>query len=135
LFTFGPANELDAVGCSGQSVTLPQGEFSGLMLLATGIEGNQASETFIVKYSDGTSAKFVQSFSDWFTPQKYAGESEGVAMAYRNFDNGTKDQRTFNLYAYHFVLNPAKIVKGIVLPNDSHVVVLAATLLPVKGTD
>ena len=133
LFTFGPANELDAVGCSGQSVTLTQGKFSGLMLLATGIEGNQASETLTVKYTDGTSTKFTQSFSDWFTPQKYARESEGVAMAYRNFDNGTKDQRTFNLYAYQFALNAAKSVRSITLPNDSHVVVLAGTLLPVKG--
>jgi len=31
LFDFGPANELDAVGCSGQSVALPEGQFSGLM--------------------------------------------------------------------------------------------------------
>jgi hypothetical protein len=133
LFTFGPANELDAVGCSGQTVTLTQGKFSGLMLLATGIEGNQKSETLTVKYTDGTSTKFTQSFSDWFTPQKYSGESEGVAMAYRNFDNGTKDQRTFNLYAYTFTLNPAKSVRSITLPNDTHVVVLAATLVPVKA--
>jgi hypothetical protein len=132
LFTFGPANQLDAVGCSGQSVTLTQGKFSSLMLLATGIEGKQASETLTVKYTDGTSTKFTQSFSDWFTPQKYTGESEGVAMAYRNFDNGTKDQRTFNVYAYTFALNPAKSVKSVTLPSDTHVVVLAATLVPVK---
>jgi len=132
LFTFGPANELDAVGCSGQTVTLTPGTFSSLMLLATGIEGNQASKTLTVKYTDGTSTKFTQSFSDWFTPKKYSGESEGVAMAYRNFDNGTKDRRTFNLYAYTFTLNPAKSVKSVTLPNDTHVVVLAATLLPVK---
>ena len=133
LFTFGPANELDAVGCSGQTVTLTSGKYSALMLLATGIEGNQASETLTVKYTDGTSTKFTQSFSDWYTPQKYTGESEGVAMAYRNFDNGTKDERTFNLYAYTFALNPAKTVKSVTLPSDSHVVVLAATLVPVKG--
>jgi hypothetical protein len=133
LFTFGPADELDAVGCSGQTVALTSGKYSALMLLATGIEGNQASETLTVKYTDGTSTKFTQSFSDWYTPQKYTGESEGVAMAYRNFDNGTKDERTFNLYAYTFALNPAKSVKSITLPNDTHVVVLAATLLPVKG--
>jgi hypothetical protein len=132
LFTFGPANALDAVGCSGQTVTLTQGMFSSLVLLATGIEGNQASQTVTVKYTDGTSTKFTQSFSDWFTPQKYTREAEGVAMAYRNFDNGTKDQRTFNLYAYTFALNPAKSVKSVTLPNDSHVVVLAATLVPVK---
>ncbi len=132
LFTLGPANELDAIGCSGQTVTLTSGKYSALMLLATGIEGNQASKTLTVKYSDGTSTRFTQSFSDWYTPQKYAGESEGVAMAYRNFDNGTKDQRTFNLYAYTFVLNPAKSVKSVTLPSDTHVVVLAGTLVPVK---
>jgi hypothetical protein len=134
LFDFGPANELDAVGCSGQSVTLPAGQFSGLLLLATGVEGNQTSETFTVTYTDGTISKFTQSFSDWFTPQKYAGESEGVAMAYRNYENGTKDNRTFNLYAYRFALKPAKVVQSVSLPNDTHVLVLAATLLPVSGS-
>ena len=130
LLNFGTADQLDAVGCSGQSITLPASKFSGLVLLATGIEGNQASETITVNYTDGTSSKFVQSFSDWFTPQKYPGESEGVAMAYRDFDNGTKDQRTFNLYAYRFALHPTKVVQSITLPNDTSVAVLAITLLP-----
>lgn len=130
LLKFGPAHELDAVGSSGQSVSLPQGQFSALMLFATGVEGNQTSQTLTVNYTDGSSAKFVQSFSDWFTPQKYHGESEGVAMAYRNFGNGTKDERTFSLYAYRLVLNPAKVVQSITLPNNSHILVLAATLLP-----
>ena len=130
LLDFGPANQLDAVGCSGQSVSLTQGKFSSLRLLATGVEGNQKSQTFTVKYTDGTTSKFTQSLSDWFTPQKYAGESEGVAMSYRNFDNGTKDQRTFNLYQYRFALNATKTVQTITLPNNSHVLVLAATLLP-----
>jgi hypothetical protein len=94
------------------------------------VEGNQTSETLTVNYTDGTSSQFTQSFSDWFTPQKFHGESEGVAMPYRNFDNGTKDRRTFSLYAYRFALNPAKVVQSISLPNDPHVLVLAATLLP-----
>ena len=130
LFDFGPANELDAVGSSGQSVPLPQGKFSGLLLLATGVEGSQTSETLTVNYTDGTSSQFVQSFSDWFTPQKFHGASEGVAMAYRNYENGTKDQRTFSLYAYRFALNPAKVVESVSLPNDPDVLVLAATLVP-----
>ena len=133
LFNFGPANELDAVSCTGQSVTLPQGKFSTLTLLATGVQGNQASQTVTVKYTDGTTSKFVQSFSDWFTPQKYSRESEGAAMSYRNLSNGTKDQRTFNLYAYQFPLNAAKTVKTVTLPNNKDVVVLAATLSPAKA--
>ena len=50
-------------------------------------------------------------------------------MAYRNFDNGTR-QRTFSLYEYRFALNPNKVVQSISLPNNSHVLVLAATLFP-----
>jgi hypothetical protein len=100
------------------------------VLLATGIEGSQASQTLTVTYTDGTSSQFVRSFSDWFSPQKFPGEYEAVAMAYRNFDNGTKDKRTFNLYAYHLALNPAKTVQSVTLPNNAHVLVLAATLLP-----
>jgi hypothetical protein len=130
LLDFGTANQLDAVGCTGQSVPLTQGKFSSLVLLATGVEGSQKSQSFTVKYSDGTSSTVVQSFSDWFTPQKFHGESEGVAMAYRNFDNGTKDQRTFSLYEYRFVLNATKTVQSITLPGNPHVLVLAATLLP-----
>ncbi|MGB7130450.1 MAG: hypothetical protein WBD59_06570 [Candidatus Sulfotelmatobacter sp.] len=128
LFDFGPANSPDAIGCAGQSVSLPAGEFSYLRLLATGVEGDQASQAFTVTYTDGTTSQFVQSLSDWYTPANYSGESEGVAMAYRNFDNGTKDQRTFNLYEYQFHLNKAKVVQSVTLPNNSHVLVLAATL-------
>jgi hypothetical protein len=39
LFNFGPANQLDTVACSGQAVSLPQGQYSSLMLFATGVEG------------------------------------------------------------------------------------------------
>src|SRR5437588_46753 len=54
LLDFGPANQLDAVGCSGQVVSLTQGKFSSLRLLATGVEGNQESQVFTVTYTDGT---------------------------------------------------------------------------------
>jgi hypothetical protein len=54
-------------------------------------------------------------------------------MAYRNIDNGTKDDRTFNLYAYWFSLEATKVVQSLTLPNDPDVVVLAATLLPVAA--
>ena len=129
LFDFGPANEPDAVGCGDQTVTLPQGKYSDLELLATAVNGNQSSQTFTVQYTDGSKQQFVQSFSDWFTPKNFPGESEGVAMPYRNFDDGTRDKRTFSLYAYRLVLNPNKVVQSITLPNDADVVVLAVTVV------
>jgi hypothetical protein len=130
LFDFGAAGQLDAVGCNGQTVSVPQGKFSGLVVLGTGVNGNQTSQTFIVHYTDGTSAGVAQNFSDWFTPQNFPRELEGVAMAYRNLDNGTKDKRTFNLYGYRFALNPAKTVQSVTLPTNASVLVLAATLVP-----
>jgi hypothetical protein len=130
LLDFGPVNSPDAVASTGQSISLPAGQFSTLMLLATGVEGSQVSQTFTANYTDGTSSKFTQSFSDWFTPQNFPHESEGVAMPYRNFDNGTKDKRTFNLYAYHFALNSAKTVQNVTLPDNLDVIVLAVTLVP-----
>jgi hypothetical protein len=130
LLDFGPANDPDAVAAEGQVFTLPAGQYSNLVLFATGVEGNQTSQTFTVTYTDSSTTNFTQSLSDWYTPQKYAGEQEGVAMAYRNFDNGTKDNRTFSLYEYRFALNKTKAVQSLTLPNNSHVVVLSATLVP-----
>ncbi len=128
-FKFGPANQLDAIGSNGQAVSLPQNKFSGLMLLATGVQGNQSSQTFTVNYTDGTSAQFTQSLSDWSTPQNFSGETEAVAMSYRNTANGTQSNGTFNLYAYTLALDSSKTVESVTLPDNPDVVVLAATLL------
>ena len=51
-------------------------------------------------------------------------------MSYRNFSNGTKDQRPFNLYSYRFVLDNTRTVQSLSLPNNAHVIVVAATLAP-----
>ena len=73
------------------------------------MEGAQSAQTITVNYTDGQSAQFAQSFSDWSTPQNFPGEAEGVAMSYRNLANGTKELGTFNLYAYQFALDSTKI--------------------------
>jgi hypothetical protein len=126
---FGPANQPDAVGCNGQSVSLPPGNFSGMLLLGTGVQGSQTSQTITVNYTDGTSAQFVQSFSDWSSPQNFPGEGEAVAMPYRNSADGSEDQGTVSLYAYEFAIDPTKVVQSVTLPNNPNVVVLAATLV------
>jgi F5/8 type C domain len=125
-FTLGPANARDAV--SSTTIPLPPGSYSTLAMLATAVNGNQPSQTFVVNYSDGSSSPFARSLSDWYTPQGYAGESEAVTMAYRDMSNGTQDNRTFYLYGYSFALNNAKTASSITLPSNSNVVVLAITL-------
>lgn len=128
-FQFGAANQPNAVGGTGQSVSLPAGHFPRLILLATGVQGNQTGQAVTVTYTDGTSTQFPQSFSDWFTPQNFPGETDAVVMPYRNFADGSQDQRPFSLYVYAFRLSANKTVKSITLPNNPDVLVLAATLL------
>ena len=125
-FSFGPANAPDAV--SGKTVPLPAGQFSTLKLLATAVNGNQASQSFTVTYTDGTTSLFKQSLSDWFTPQSYTGESKAMSMAYRDTSTGLRDNRTFLLYGYSFSLNASKKVSSITLPNNRNVVAVAISL-------
>jgi subtilase family serine protease len=135
-FNFGPANQLDAVYGTGTSISLPGGYYTNLEMLATGIEGNQASQTVTVTYTDGTSSSFTQSFSDWcsalngngcVSTGSNPGESVAVAMPYRDSAGGP-DNRVFYLYHYSFALNTNKSVQSLTLPNNRDVVVLAATL-------
>ena len=74
LFPLGPAETVDAV--SSKTIALPTGHDSTVNLLATAVNGNQANQTFLVTYTDGTSTSFRQSLSDWCSPQNFAGESQ-----------------------------------------------------------
>ena len=127
-FIIGAAGSSDVVSATGQTISLPAGQYASLQFLATAVSGNQANQTFTVKYSDGTTKTFTQSISDWFTPQNYAGESTAVPMSYRDNYDGTKDSRTFDVYGYSFSLDTTKTVSSITLPNDASVKLLSATL-------
>jgi hypothetical protein len=126
-FKFGPANLPDAVSATGLPISLPQHRYGTLLLLATGVQGSQ-TETVTINYTDGTSSVFHQNFSDWFSPQNFPLETVAVAMQYRDIFNGSQDDRTFNLYAYRFVLNHSKTVQSFTLSSNRDVIVLAATL-------
>ena len=133
-FAFGPAGSSDAVSAAGQSIALPAGNASALELLATGVNGGQPNQTFIVTYTDGTTATFTQSISDWAVPQGYAGETTVLTTAYRDTSGGTEQAGQFNVYEYTFALDPTKGVGSLTLPNDANVEVLAATLIPAGTT-
>lgn len=130
IFEFGPPNATDVVSAAGQTISLPAGSYSVLRMLATAVEGDQSSQQFTITYSNGASSTFTQSFSDWYTPQNYAGESEAVVMGHRNLSDGTADKRTFYLYGYSFNLNSTNPVQSLQLPADGNVVIAAISLVP-----
>src|SRR5262249_39357791 len=125
-FRLGPANAADVVDSA--TISLPSRPFSTLNMLAAAVNGNQASQTFTVTYTDGTSQSFTQSVSDWAHPQNFVGESIAVSMGHRDISDGTTQVRNVNVYAYSFALNTGKTVKSVTLPNNRNVVVLAITL-------
>ena len=125
-FTLGTVGTPNAT--SSTTIALPAGNGSTLNLLATAVNGNQRNQTFVVTYTDGTTASFTQSLSDWYTPQKYAGETKVSEMAYRIAPSGATDNRTFYLYGYSFALNSAKTVQSLTLPHNRNVVVLAVAV-------
>ena len=130
LFTFGPADNSNAVSCAGQTVPVTSGHYLALRLLATGVQGNQTSQRFVLTYGDGSTATITQSLSDWFTPQNYPGEAKAVPMGYRNTSGGSKDNRAFYLYGYSFPLDSSKTLVSIRLPANPNVEVLALALVP-----
>jgi hypothetical protein len=123
-FKLGAAGAYDAV--SNTTIALPAGQDSTVNLLATAVNGNQPNQTFIVTYTDGTTASFTQSLSDWYTPQRYGGETKVSEMAYRITASGATENGPFYLYGYSFAINSAKTVKSLTLPHNRNVVVLAA---------
>jgi ABC-type transport system involved in multi-copper enzyme maturation permease subunit len=131
-FNFGPANESDAVAAAGQPISLPQGQFATLQVLAAAVYGPELNQTLTVTYADGTTSSFTQSFSDWCSCNSNSGDQSGeslaVAMPYRGSRNGTQDNQESYLFGYAFALNPGKTVQSLTLPDNRNVVLLAATL-------
>ena len=144
LFSFGPPNSynltdshgyllsstnLNVVSATNQTIPLPAGNYTLLRMLATGVNGGQTSQSFVVKYSDGTSSTFTQSLSDWYNSSGYSGEVKAIGD-YRNGSDGNSDQRNFYLYGYAFKLNDTKVTQSIKLPNNVDVLVAAISLVP-----
>ncbi|HTW48264.1 MAG TPA: glycoside hydrolase family 76 protein [Acidobacteriaceae bacterium] len=127
-FILAAPNANNVIYGAGTAIPLPARSFNGLHILGTGVEGAQTAQTVTVRYTDGSASTFTQSFSDWFSPQHFPHEAEGVQMAYRDVYNGTEGNGPLNLYEYSFPLNSNKVVQSLTLPANRHVLVLAVTL-------
>jgi len=130
-FTIGSPNVANVIA-GGATIPLPAGSYSTLSLLGTGVNGQQANQVFTATYSDGTTATFTQSLSDWQPFSNYPGETTVASMSYRDVWNGTTNAGTFALYGYSFTLDPSKTLTSLTLPNNSNVIAVAITLLPVS---
>ena len=121
-FTYGPSNAVDAF--SNVSIPLTAGSFSSLNVLAFAVNGNQASQTFTIHYTNGTTSTATRSMSDWCSPQGYSGETTVKATAYRNTSTGGEDSTTCNVYGYTLPVTSGLTVSSVTIPANSNVIVL-----------
>ena len=121
-FTYGPSNAPDAF--NNVTIPLTAGSYSSLNILAYAINGGQASQTFTIHYTNGTTSTATQSISDWGIPQGYSGETKVVTMAYRNTNTGGETSYTSYVYGYTLPVNNSLTVSSISIPANGNVFVL-----------
>ena len=102
-------------------------------MLATGVKGAQPNQMFTVTYTDGTTARFTRSVSDWAFPQTARRRVHGAGDSLPRHRLGGRDAGPFRIYQYTFALDPTKVVRSLTLPVNANVEVFAATLVPAAG--
>jgi hypothetical protein len=127
IFSLGLPNVADAV--ANATIPLTSGKFSQLLMLASTAFGPYTS-TFVVKYSDSSTASTTLSMSDWYAPSYYANEVWVQSCTYRLNGSTYSYGSQFNVYGYAINLNNSKTVSSLTLPNNRDVVVLAINLMP-----
>lgn len=131
-FALGAGNRNDVVAANGQTIALPSGLFTTIALLGAAVFGPQAG-SFLVTYTDGTSAAVTLTLSDWvngFTGRGTAapGESIAATMPYTDYAGGTYGQTAY-VYGYTIPIAQGKTVKSLTLPNNGKIKILAVDLL------
>jgi YVTN family beta-propeller protein len=126
-FAMGPADQPDAV--RNKTIALTAKNRLGLSVLATAVDGNQADQTFMVTYSDGSTTTYTQSMSDWGQAQHYPDELIARNTADRITLTGARQAGVWDIYAYILPTDSSKQVVSLTLPNNQRVAVFAVNSL------
>ena len=131
-FALGPADADDVISAAGQTIALPAGRFDTIALLGASVFGPQTG-TFVVTYTDGTTASFSLTLSDWTGgdtgPGTTApGESIAAITPYTDQAAGTYRQPAY-VYGYTLPVAQGKALKSITLPSNSKIKILAMDLI------
>jgi hypothetical protein len=129
IFLLGPPSGLN--GASQTTLSLTQAKFSQLLMLA-GTAYGPITASFVVTYTDGSTATTSLQMSDWCN---YLGTSSNEVLVqqtpYRVYYNaGPSYGLSANVYGYTINLTNTKTVKSLTLPSARNVVVLAVDLAP-----
>ena len=109
----------NVVQASGQLIYMPAGDYTQIQLIGAAANGTQTDQAITVNFTDGTSATWTQTFSDWAstpTPGSVAGEAV-VNGGTRVNKLGNATNTTANVYGYSYAIPEGKTVQSLALPD------------------
>ncbi|MCL4514717.1 MAG: discoidin domain-containing protein [Firmicutes bacterium] len=111
---------------ASQSIPLPYGKFSSLRILGASTNGDKTG-TFYVTYTDGTTAEFNLTMTDWCGAARHG---EATALTFNHRHSQTADQIITNhVFGYTLNLDSSRAVSSVTFPGDNNMKVLAITLV------
>ena len=122
----GPKNVVQA---TGQTIIITAGDYANLFMIGACNDGSQ-TESITVNFTDGTSATWTQTFSDWeVTPTTFPTGEVLVNAGTQILQTGDESGQTANVYGYSYSIPDGKTVQSIVLPNNKAIGILGISLL------
>jgi hypothetical protein len=127
-------NQPDFAWGAGQTIEVT-GSGSVLTLAGAAVNGGQTHQQFTLTFTDGSTATWTQSLSDWCDPSAYANESIISTQPYLNTASGGTDATTNHIYSYGYTLPEGKTLESITLPNNPNVRIFGAALSDPMAVD
>ena len=131
------------VQANGQTIDLQSGDFSKLLMIGAGANGNQTDQAIYLNFSDGYSLRWTQSFTDWANDNgdnnnsppsgsTLASTNEALVATTSWVNQLGNNQPKYNrfVYGYSFDIPAGKTLESITLPNNSDVGILGTALIP-----
>ncbi len=117
-------------GASNVTVPLTSGKFSQLLMLASTGYGPISNASFVVNYSDGSTATSSFAMSNWLSSSSNPNEVLVESTSYRLYSNSGTASGTPMVYGYTINLDNSRTLTSLTLPNSRKVVVFAIDLMP-----
>ena len=129
------------VQASGQTISVPSGDFSSLLLIGAGVNGNQSNQAITLHFSDGSTATWTQTFTDWRNNTASSNPPPSAAtlaatgetlVAGTNVVAQTGNNRMYEhayVYGYHYDLPEGKTLVSVTLPSNHNIGILGMALV------
>jgi hypothetical protein len=130
------------VQADGQTIDLVGGDFSTLLMIGAAANGSQNNQPITLTFTDGSTAQWTQSFTDWAngngsknnSPPSAAtleATNEALVATTTWVNQVGNNQSGYNrfVYGYSFDIPAGKTLASITLPSNRNVGILGMALV------